>query len=150
VPFYTRTARSPRCPIPVKAAKRSERIDEPFVTNKEFMKCAVKTVLEALFALMLRCVIFLTFQTDVYARSVTILDVPKFDVSTSMKDNLKSYYVGKDVYVHLRSGKTIQGYIKSVGSDLFHIEKLAGRDFYDALIRIEDISAMEVKFRDIK
>jgi hypothetical protein len=66
-----------------------------------------------------------------------------------MADNLKAY-VGKDVTVHLRSGKTLQGYVKSVGSGLLHLEKLAGKDFYDALLRIEDISAIEAKFRDMK
>jgi len=63
--------------------------------------------------------------------------------------NLK-IYAGKDVFVHLRSGKTIQGYVKSVGNDFLHLEKLAGRDFYDVLIRMDDIGAIEVKFRDMK
>jgi hypothetical protein len=73
-----------------------------------------------------------------------------FNVSSSMKDNLKTY-VGKDVLIHLRSGKTFQGYVKSVGDNFVHLEKLSGgRDFYDALIRIEDISAIEAKFRDMK
>ena len=113
------------------------------------MKRAIKTGLGTVFAVALCWVVFLTFQTEGYAKSVTTLEGAKFDVSTSLKDNLK-VYVGKDVFVHLRSGKTIQGYVKSIGNDLVHLEKLAGRDFYDALIRIEDISAMEVKFRDIK
>jgi small nuclear ribonucleoprotein (snRNP)-like protein len=72
-----------------------------------------------------------------------------FDVAFSMKDNLK-VLMGKDVYVHLRGGKTLQGFIKSVGDNMIHLEKLANRDFYDALVRIEDISAIEVKFRDMK
>ena len=113
------------------------------------MKHAIKTGLGTVFAVILSWVVFFTFLTEGYAKSVTTLEGVKFDVSVSLKDNLKGY-IGKDVFVHLRSGKTIQGYVKSVGSDLVHFEKLAGRDFYDALIRIEDISAMEVKFRDIK
>jgi hypothetical protein len=117
--------------------------------EEEFMKSSVKTGLGAVFAITLCWVIFLTFQTEVDAKSVTTLEGAKFDVSISLKDNLK-IYIGKDVFVHLRSGKTIQGYVKSIGSDFIHLEKLAGRDFYDALIRIEDISALEVKFRDIK
>lgn len=66
-----------------------------------------------------------------------------------MQDNLKGFS-GKDVFVHLRSGKTLQGYVKAVGNDIVHLEKLAGRYFYNPLIRIEDISAMEAKFRDLK
>jgi hypothetical protein len=30
------------------------------------------------------------------------------------------------------------------------MEKLAGRDFYDALVLIQEISAMEAKFRELK
>lgn len=82
-------------------------------------------------------------------KKVTALEGVKLDTSVSMADNLKAY-VGKDVTVHIRSGKTMQGYVKSVGNGLIHVEKIAGRDFYDALIRIEEISAIEVKFRDMK
>lgn len=84
------------------------------------------------------------------SRSVTIVEGAKFDTGSSLNDNLK-IYVGKDAVIHLRSGKSFQGYIKAVGDHLIHVEKLAGgRDFYDALIRIEDITAIESKFREIK
>lgn len=73
----------------------------------------------------------------------------KFEVSYSMTENLK-IYIGKEVLIHLRSGKTLKGYVKAVGDQVVHLEKLAERDFYDALIRIDDISAIGVKFRDIK
>lgn len=86
---------------------------------------------------------------DAQTKKVTTLEGVQFDTTHTMADNLK-VYVGKDVTVNLRSGKTLQGYVKSVGSGLAHIEKLAGKDFYDALIRIEEISAIEVKFRDMK
>jgi ferredoxin-fold anticodon binding domain-containing protein len=84
-----------------------------------------------------------------HAKTVTALEGVGFDTSASLKDTLKAH-VGKDVVVHLRSGKTLQGYVKSVGDHFLHLEKLAGREFYDALVRIEDISAIEVKFRDLK
>ncbi len=77
------------------------------------------------------------------------LEGVKFDTAAPFEDNLKAY-VGKDIIVHLESGATFQGYVKSVRDDLLHLEKLAGKDFYDALIRIDDISALEVKFRDMK
>ncbi len=86
---------------------------------------------------------------DAQMKKVTTLEGVKYDTALSMADNLKAN-AGKDVTVHIRSGKTIQGYVKSVGNVLVHVEKIAGRDFYDALIRIEDISAIEIKFRDIK
>jgi hypothetical protein len=37
-----------------------------------------------------------------------------------------------------------------VGDHFLHLERLAGRDFYDALVRIEDISAVEARFREMK
>jgi hypothetical protein len=83
------------------------------------------------------------------AKSVTAIEGVKFDAQNPLVDNLK-LFTGKDVYVHLRSGKTFQGYVKSVGDHFVHLEKLAGRDFFDVLIRIEDISAIEAKFRDFK
>lgn len=83
------------------------------------------------------------------AREVVVVEGSGFDTSSSLTDNLKRH-TGKDVFVHLKSGKTLQGYVKSVGSNLLHLEKLAGKDFYDALIRIEEISAMEAKFRELK
>ncbi|MEE9910934.1 MAG: hypothetical protein K4571_04345 [Deltaproteobacteria bacterium] len=83
-------------------------------------------------------------------RSVTAVEGAKFDTASSIKDNLKTY-IGKDAVIHLRSGKSLQGYVKAVGDHLIHVEKLAsGRDFYDALIRIEDITAIEAKFRELK
>jgi len=91
------------------------------------------------------------FQTDAQAqqKKPTALEGVKFDTGASLADNIKGF-AGKNVLVHLRSGKTVEGYVKSVSNTLLHIEKLAGRDFYDALIRIEDISAIEAKFRDMK
>jgi hypothetical protein len=85
----------------------------------------------------------------VQARSAEAVEGAVFNVSQSINDNLK-IYTGKDVVVHLRSGKSLQGYVKSVGNHFLHLEKLSGRDFYDALIRIDDISAMEAKFREMK
>lgn len=82
-------------------------------------------------------------------RSVTSLEGAKFDVASTIKDNLK-IYTGKDVVIHLRSGKNLQGYVKTVGDHFVHIEKISGKDFYDALIRIEDITAIEAKFREMK
>ena len=93
----------------------------------------------------------LAFTSDGWAqqKKVTDLEGVQFNTGASLADNLKPF-VGKDVFIHLRSGKTFQGYLKSVGNGLLQIEKLAGREFYDALIRIEDISAVETKFRDMK
>lgn len=72
-----------------------------------------------------------------------------FDVNSSMKDNLKSL-VGKRVYVNLNSGKAFSGILKAVGKRLIHIEKLDGKDYFDALIKIENINAIDTRFREFK
>lgn len=95
------------------------------------------------------CLVLIAASNAAAQKKVTDLEGVQFNTGASLSDNMKAF-AGKDVYIHLRSGKTFQGYVKTVGNGLLHVEKLAGREFYDALIRFEDISAVEVKFRDMK
>jgi hypothetical protein len=113
------------------------------------MKRSIKMRMRVINAAILFSILFLLLHTAAEARSIIAVEGAKFDVSVSMKDNLKAY-TGKDVVIHLKSGKTLQGYVKSVGNDFVHLEKLAEKDFYDALVRIDDISAIEAKFRYLK
>lgn len=85
----------------------------------------------------------------VAAAQVTTIEGMMYNVGASLQDNLKSL-VGKKVYVTLDSGKTFSGFVKEVGNNFVHLEKLDGKDFFDALIRIEDISAIDAKFRDFQ
>lgn len=94
------------------------------------------------------CALFFAVSMELSAQTVAVQGI-NYNVSGSLKDNLKSL-TGKDIYLSLRSGKIYQGYVKSVGDHFIHLEKIAGKDFYDAFIRIEDISAVEAKFRDFK
>jgi hypothetical protein len=77
------------------------------------------------------------------------LEGMQYNVNASLEDNLKSL-VGKKVYVTLDSGKTFTGTVKEVGNHLMWLEKLDGKDFFDALIRINTITAIDAKFRDMK
>ena len=72
-----------------------------------------------------------------------------YNVNLSLQDNLKSL-IGKKVYVTLNSGKSFAGFVKEVGDQLVHLEKLDGKDYFDALIRVEDIGAIDTKFRDVQ
>ena len=73
----------------------------------------------------------------------------RYNVNFSLQDNLKSF-IGKKVNVTLNSGKTFGGFIKEVGDHFIQLEKLDGKSYFDALIRIEDISAIDTKFRDVQ
>jgi small nuclear ribonucleoprotein (snRNP)-like protein len=70
-----------------------------------------------------------------------------YNVNSSLADNLKSL-IGKNVSVTIVSGKTLTGLVKEVGIHLIHLEKLKGKEYFDALIRIENISAIEAMFRN--
>jgi len=88
--------------------------------------------------------------TEVEAKSkVVAIKGISYNVNSSLADNLKSL-IGKKVYVTLDSGKTFAGFVKEVGNHLVHLEKLDGKDYFDALVRIENISAIDTRFRDIK
>lgn len=113
------------------------------------MKKISQIALVAAVVLMLFAALLGISPVAAQGRSVTTVEGAKFDTAVSMKDNLQTY-AGKDVVIHLRSGKSFQGYVKAIGDHFVHLEKLSGRDFYDALIRIEDITAIEAKFRELK
>jgi hypothetical protein len=80
---------------------------------------------------------------------VVSLEGIKYDVNFSLEDNLK-LFVGKRVYVTLDSGKTFVGIVREVGNHLMWLEKLEGKEFFDALIRINSITAIDTRFRDLK
>ncbi|UCG80764.1 MAG: hypothetical protein JSV60_00325 [Desulfobacterales bacterium] len=94
--------------------------------------------------------VFLMLPAEAVAGAkVVAIEGMTYNVGFSLGDNLKSL-VGKKGYVTLDSGKTLSGLVKEVGNHLIHLEKLDGKDFFDALIRIEDIGAIEAKFRDFQ
>ena len=55
---------------------------------------------------------------------------------------------GKRVALRLMSGEEIEGTVTLVGNSLAHISRLAGKDFYDAVVSIDKISAVSIKMRD--
>lgn len=93
---------------------------------------------------------FLAVPVEVEAKAkVVAVEGVSYNVDASMADNLKSF-IGKKVYVTLDSGKTFAGVVKAVGNHFIHLEKLDGKDFFDALIRIEDIGAIDARFRNMQ
>ncbi len=110
---------------------------------------------EKLFCSMSTVVVFLLITSIFVLPSVadakaTPIEGVSYFVNASIKDNLKSF-VGKKISVTLKSGNTFTGKVKDVGNNLIHLEKLGdGKDFYDALIRIEEIIAIDTQFRAYK
>ena len=81
--------------------------------------------------------------------NVAAVEGMAYNVGASLQDNLKSL-VGKKVYVTLDSGKSFGGVVKEVGNNFVHLEKLDGKDFFDALIRLEDVTAIDARFREFQ
>jgi len=67
-------------------------------------------------------------------------------VDVTVIDNLKLLY-GKKVTVYLDNGTSLTGSVKKVGRQSLHLEKLDGKDFYDALVSIKNIIAIDMQFR---
>lgn len=67
--------------------------------------------------------------------------------SETMREVL-SQYTGKKVALRLESGDEIEGIVTMVGNSLLHMSKLSGKEFYDAVISIDKISAVRMRMRD--
>jgi hypothetical protein len=71
----------------------------------------------------------------------------KMDPGSDIKANLQMNE-GQRVYVTLKSGNTISGYVGRVGQDVVVIIKVdQPGDFYDALIKLDEIAAISLRMR---
>jgi hypothetical protein len=124
----------------VKAAQRVRRRDVKRGTAK-----TVKLLTGLLIVMFCELMLLLTPSVQAQPK-VTDVEGVKFNANVSMADNLKSLG-GKRVSVTLNSGKVFTGIVKEVGSHMLHLEKLEGKEYFDALILIQDISAIDARFR---
>ena len=53
--------------------------------------------------------------------------------------------VGRVVTLQLTSGQEISGTVAKVGDHAVHLSRVAGRDFYDAVVLLERVSAVFFK-----
>lgn len=70
----------------------------------------------------------------------------QLNAALSLADNLTALK-GRTVSVSLSSGQTLTGVVKEVQSHLLHLEKLSQKEFFDALIRLDQVIAVEVRAR---
>ncbi len=70
----------------------------------------------------------------------------QFNAGASMADNLAAFK-GRNITVMLASGQTITGVVADVKGNLLHLSKLSQKEFYDALVAVDRITAIEVKVR---
>jgi hypothetical protein len=108
----------------------------------------MSSVASVLGILIFSVFLILPAEVEAGAKAVPIEGI-SYNVAMSLTDNLKTF-VGKRVTVTLASGSTFTGLVKEVGDHLVHLEKLDGKDFFDALIRLENITAIEARFREFQ
>jgi len=57
-------------------------------------------------------------------------------------------YKGKRVTVRLQGGEELTGKVKFVSKELLHLEELARREFFDAVIDVTKIEALIVRVKE--
>jgi len=70
----------------------------------------------------------------------------QFNAGITLADNLTALK-GKTVTIYLASGQSMTGIVKDVKDNVLHLEKISQKEFYDALIRVDLISAIEARVR---
>jgi hypothetical protein len=72
----------------------------------------------------------------------------KFQIESA--DTIKSVLerqIGKAIRPRLQSGEEVGGTVTKVGDHVVHLSELAGREFFDAVVRIDGISAVILRTR---
>ena len=75
--------------------------------------------------------------------SLVRADEIKLEVSdpNAMKTNLNNF-IGKSITLRLRSGEDISGVVEAVGPTVLKLGQLTGKEFYSAMIKLDEISAV--------
>ena len=97
---------------------------------------------------MLGAVVLVLCCMAVHAPNVAA-DEQKYELKSSastVKDVLMEH-TGKRVIVRMDTGDNLEGTVNKVGDSLVHISKVSGRDFYDAVVRVDKINAVLFKVR---
>ena len=71
----------------------------------------------------------------------------QFNAGIPLADNLV-ILKGKQITVYLSSGPTVTGIVKEVKNNLLHLEQITMKEFYDVVIRIDNIIAVEAQVRN--
>lgn len=75
------------------------------------------------------------------------MDLQAYEDPQELFDRLsKDARVGR-VTVHLRGGTSLTGTIGPIGDDTVVIKALTGREFFDAWVRYDSLTAVEVQTR---
>ena len=90
----------------------------------------------------------LTVGLMVISAPIALAEEVKYDLkpAATMKALLTDS-IGKRVVLRLESSEEMEGTVAMVGEHLIHISKLSKRDFFDAFVSIDRISAVIIRVR---
>ena len=75
-----------------------------------------------------------------------VKDSIDFNVGVTFEANL-AMFKGRSVTLYLTSGQTLSGKVKVIDNNQLPLERLSGKEFYDALIRLDRIEALDARVR---
>jgi hypothetical protein len=55
--------------------------------------------------------------------------------------------VGKQVTLKLDSGEELGGIVRTVGDHVVHVEKISGKEFFDAIVDLDEVAAVILRVR---
>jgi hypothetical protein len=85
----------------------------------------------------------------IMASNPSLAAEPKFQIQTpDTIQNILDREVGQRVILRLHCGEEMTGTVSKVGEWVVHLSALSGREFYDAAIRLDQISAVIVRVRE--
>jgi hypothetical protein len=64
-----------------------------------------------------------------------------------VREALTKLGAGRDVEILLTNGKSYHGKIASVGNETVLLTQIAGKEFYDVLIELDEVAAVELRVR---
>ena len=85
-----------------------------------------------------------------FAGTATMATGEEPTVDLNSPDAIKSVLeqqVGKRVKVKLESGQDLEGKVAKIGSHAVQLVELAGMEFFDATVKLEEITAVIVRVR---
>ena len=91
---------------------------------------------------LLAAALLLALGAGLYAQEVRL--------PVSAEDTLRTVLqrqTGKPVTLKLDSGEEISGKVRLVGDRIVHLEELTGKEFFDAVVDLEEVAAVLVRTR---
>ena len=95
------------------------------------------------------CTLALIFSLG-FSETATMAAGEEPTVDLNSPDAIKSVLeqqIGKRVKVKLESGQDLEGKVAKIGSHAVQLAELTGMEFFDATVKLDDITAVIVKVR---